>query len=191
MSADTDSLDNPGSNEAPYAKRTIALVGLMGAGKSTVGRRLASKLGREFYDSDIEIEKAAGLSIADIFSIHGEAEFRRGERKVLARLLDGKPHVLATGGGAYLDPETRAVLREKAITVWLNADLETIWKRVSRRDTRPLLRAPDPKGVLTKLFQEREPIYSQADLSVTSVDGPHSETVKAIIIALEGWTGNG
>lgn len=191
MSADTDSLDNPGSNEAPYAKRTIALVGLMGAGKSTVGRRLASKLGREFYDSDIEIEKAAGLSIADIFSIHGEAEFRRGERKVLARLLDGKPHVLATGGGAYLDPETRAVLREKAITVWLNADLETIWKRVSRRDTRPLLRAPDPKGVLTKLFQEREPIYSQADLSVTSVDGPHGETVKAIIIALEGWTGNG
>jgi len=191
MSADTDSLDNPGSNEAPYAKRTIALVGLMGAGKSTVGRRLAAKLDREFYDSDIEIEKAAGLSIADIFSIHGEAEFRRGERKVLARLLDGEPHVLATGGGAYLDPETRAVLREKAITVWLNADLETIWKRVSRRDTRPLLRAPDPKGVLTKLFQEREPIYSQADLSVTSVDGPHSETVKAIITALEGWTGNG
>jgi len=191
MGADANSLDNPGSNKATYAHRTIALVGLMGAGKSTVGRRLADKLGRVFYDSDVEIEKAAGLSIADIFSIHGEAEFRRGERKVLARLLEGEPHVLATGGGAYLDPQTRALLREKAITVWLNADLETIWKRVSKRNTRPLLRAPDPKGVLTRLFEEREPIYSQADLSVTSVDGPHSQTVKAIVEALEGWHENG
>jgi shikimate kinase len=191
MGADANSLDNPGRNKAAYAHRTIALVGLMGAGKSTVGRRLADKLGREFYDSDVEIEKAAGLSIADIFSIHGEAEFRRGERKVLARLLEGEPHVLATGGGAYLDPQTRALLREKAITVWLNADLETIWKRVSKRNTRPLLRAPDPKGVLTKLFEEREPIYSQADLSVTSVDGPHSQTVKAIVEALEGWQEDG
>lgn len=191
MGADTNSLDNPGSNEAPYAKRTIALVGLMGAGKSTVGRRLADKLGRKFYDSDVEIEKAAGLSIADIFSVHGEAEFRRGERKVLERLLDDEPHVLATGGGAYLDPSTRSMLREKAVTVWLNADLETIWKRVSRRDTRPLLRAPDPKGVLTRLFEEREPIYSQADLSVTSVEGPHNQTVEAIIEALKGWTGHG
>ncbi len=187
MGADTDSLDNPGRNEAPYARRTIALVGLMGAGKSTVGRRLADVLGRKFYDSDVEIERAAGLSISDIFSIHGETEFRRGERKVLARLLDEAPHVLATGGGAYLDPETRSLLREKAVTVWLNADLETIWKRVSRRDTRPLLRAPDPKGVLTRLFEEREPIYSQADLSVTSMDGPHQDTVQAILKALEGW----
>lgn len=189
MGADANSLDNPGSNEAPYAKRTIALVGLMGAGKSTVGRRLAERLGRTFYDSDVEIEKAASLSIADIFSIHGEAEFRRGERKVLERLLGEAPHVLATGGGAYLDPATRSLLREKAITVWLNADLETIWKRVSRRDTRPLLKTPDPKGVLTRLFVEREPIYSQADLSVASIDGPHNETVKAIITALEGWHG--
>lgn len=187
MGADTDSLDKPGRNEASYARRTIALVGLMGAGKSTVGRRLADVLGRKFYDSDVEIERAAGLSISDIFSIHGEAEFRRGERKVLARLLDEAPHVLATGGGAYLDPETRSLLREKAVTVWLNADLETIWKRVSRRDTRPLLRAPDPKGVLARLFEEREPIYSQADLSVTSMDGPHQDTVQAILKALEGW----
>lgn len=187
MSADTDSLDNPGRNEAPYARRTIALVGLMGAGKSTVGRRLADVLGRKFYDSDVEIEKAAGLSISDIFSIHGEAEFRRGEHKVLARLLDEAPHVLATGGGAYLDPETRKLLREKAVTVWLNADLETIWKRVSRRDTRPLLRAPDPKAVLTRLFEEREPIYSLADLSVASQDGPHQDTVRTILKALEGW----
>ncbi|MCI4643688.1 MAG: shikimate kinase [Hyphomonadaceae bacterium] len=191
MSADTDSLDKTGSNEAPYARRTIALVGLMGAGKSTVGRRLADVMGRKFYDSDVEIEKAAGLSISDIFALHGEAEFRRGERKVLARLLDETPHVLATGGGAYLDPETRTLLREKAVTIWLNADLETIWKRVSRRDTRPLLRAPDPKGVLTRLFQEREPIYSQADLSVTSMDGPHQDTVRAILTALEGWQADG
>lgn len=191
MGADTNSLDNPGSNEAAYASRTIALVGLMGAGKSTVGRRLADALGRKFYDSDVEIEKAAGLSISDIFSLHGEAEFRRGERKVLARLLEEAPHVLATGGGAYLDPETRALLREKAVTVWLNADLETIWKRVSRRDTRPLLRAPDPKGVLTRLFEEREPIYSLADLSVASMDGPHQETVRAILKALEGWQADG
>ena len=191
MGSDIHSLNKEGSNEAPYASRTIALVGLMGAGKSTVGRRLAEALKRDFYDSDVEIEKAAGLSIADIFSLHGEQEFRRGERKVLARLLDGAPHVLATGGGAYLDPDTRALLREKAVTVWLNADLETLWKRVSRRDTRPLLKSPDPKGVLTKLFTEREPIYSQADLSVASIDGPHSATVKAILAALEGWQADG
>ncbi|MEM1105430.1 MAG: shikimate kinase [Pseudomonadota bacterium] len=190
MGADTNSLDKPGRNGAPYLQRTVALVGLMGAGKSTVGRRLAERLGRSFFDSDVEIEKAAGLSVSDIFSIHGEAEFRRGERKVLARLLDGPPHVLATGGGAYLVAETRALLRERAVTVWLNADLETIWKRVSKRDTRPLLRAPDPKGVLTKLLREREPIYSQADVSVMSVDGPHAQTVAAILSALEAWRGN-
>jgi len=148
-------------------------------------------LGREFYDSDVEIEKAAGLSIADIFAIHGETEFRRGEHKVLARLLNEAPHVLATGGGAYLDPKTRDLLREKAVTVWLNADLETLWKRVSRRDTRPLLQAKDPKGVLTRLFTEREPFYSQADLSVASLDGPHSDTVQAILRALEGWKADG
>lgn len=187
MGADTRSLHKAGRNEAAWADRTIALVGLMGAGKSTVGRRLADALGRQFHDSDVEIEKAAGLSIADIFSIHGEAEFRRGERKVLARLLDGPPHVLATGGGAYLDPETRALLRERAVTVWLNADLETLWKRVSRRETRPLLKTPDPKGVLRRLFVEREPVYSQADLSVKSIDGPHSATVRAILDALETW----
>ncbi len=187
MGAKTDSLDKPGRNEAPYADRTIALVGLMGVGKSTVGRRLAEALGRSFHDSDAEIEKAAGLSIADIFSIHGEVEFRRGERRVLERLLKQEPHVLATGGGAYLDPGTRALLRQRAVTVWLNADLETLWKRVSRRDTRPLLREPDPKGVLRRLFNEREPIYSQADLSVRSIDGPHHQTVTAIIDALNGW----
>lgn len=159
----------------------------MGAGKSTVGRRLASALDRPFFDSDNEIEKAAGLSVADIFSLHGEAEFRRGEQRVLERLLNSPPHILATGGGAYLNPETRTLMRDKAITIWLNADLETLWKRVSRRNHRPLLQRPDAKGVLTDLLEKRRPIYSEADLIVPSIDGPHGQTVNAIIEALETW----
>ncbi len=188
MAADTDMYKNNQRPDAPYLTRTIALVGLMGAGKSTVGRRLAVALGREFFDCDTEIEKAAGLSIADIFAVHGEADFRRGEKQVLKRLLNEPPHVLATGGGAYLNRETRSLLRDKAVTVWLNADLETLWERVSRRDTRPLLRRPDAKQVLSRLFKEREPVYSQADLIVKSVPGPHHLTVDAICKALEGWT---
>jgi len=188
MAEDRTSILKPDRNEAPWADRTVALVGLMGAGKSTVGRRLAERLGRSFFDSDDEIEKAAGLSVADIFSLHGEAEFRRGEHQVLKRLLDEKPHVLATGGGAYLNPETRDLMREKAVTIWLNADLETLWKRVSRRNHRPLLRRPDAKEVLSNLFDERRPIYELADLTVHSVDGPHSKTVTSIIKALESWT---
>ncbi len=188
MAEDRTSTLKPDRNEAPWADRTVALVGLMGAGKSTVGRRLAERLGRSFYDSDNEIEKAAGLSVADIFSLHGEEEFRRGEHQVLKRLLDEKPHILATGGGAYLNPETRDLMREKAVTIWLNADLETLWKRVSRRNHRPLLRRPDAKEVLSNLFDERRPIYQLADLTVHSVDGPHSKTVSAIIKALESWT---
>ncbi|MEM9572730.1 MAG: shikimate kinase [Pseudomonadota bacterium] len=188
MAEDRTSTLKPDRNEAPWADRTVALVGLMGAGKSTVGRRLASRLGRSFYDSDDEIEKAAGLSVADIFSLHGEDEFRRGEHQVLKRLLDEKPHVLATGGGAYLSPDTRQLMREKAVTIWLNADLETLWKRVSRRNHRPLLRRPDAKEVLSNLFDERRSIYELADLTVHSVDGPHSKTVTAIIKALESWT---
>ncbi len=187
MGADTHSYAEPGNNEAPYASRTIALVGLMGAGKSTVGRRLATALGRNFRDNDDEIEKAAGLSIADIFSIHGESEFRRGEQRVLERLLKEPPHVLATGGGAYLNPETRALLRETAITVWLSADIKTLWKRVSRRDHRPLLKTENPKGLLARLHEERAPIYSQADITIESVDGPHARTVAAIVRALNDW----
>ncbi|KCZ91717.1 shikimate kinase [Hyphomonas johnsonii] len=188
MPADSDS-PAPVSPPAPaYATRTIALVGLMGAGKSTVGRRLAHRLGRTFYDSDQEIEKAAGLSVADIFSLHGEADFRRGEQQVLKRLLAEEPHVLATGGGAYLNEETRTLLREKAVTIWLNADLETLWRRVQKKSTRPLLRRDDAKSVLANLFVEREPIYSQADLVVDSKDGPHGTTVNAILKALKTWT---
>lgn len=184
------SLINQDEIEAPFKVRTVALVGLMGAGKSTVGRRLASSLGRKFYDSDEEIERAAGMSIADIFSIHGESDFRRGEKRVLERLLEDAPHVLATGGGAYLDPETRDLLRAKAVTVWLNADLRTLWKRVAKRGHRPLLRAPNPKAVLEKLFDERAPVYSEADLIVESHDGPHDRVVEAILQALNSWTPN-
>ncbi|RIJ31675.1 shikimate kinase [Henriciella algicola] len=170
------------------SNRTVALVGLMGAGKSTVGRRLAEVLGRQFYDSDNEIEKAAGLSISDIFALHGEEEFRRGEHRVLERLLGEAPHVLATGGGAYLNPDTRDLLREKAVTIWLNADLETLWRRVSRRSHRPLLKADNPKGVLSRLLDERTPIYEKADLVVTSEEGPHRATVNAILKALDEWS---
>ncbi|MBO6688357.1 MAG: shikimate kinase [Alphaproteobacteria bacterium] len=188
MAEDRSSTLKTDRNEATWATRTVALVGLMGAGKSTVGRRLASKLGRPFVDSDDEIEKAAGLSVSDIFALHGEEEFRRVERKVLQRLLDGPPQVLATGGGAYLNDVTRDLMRKHAITIWLNADLETLWKRVSRRNHRPLLRRPDAKEVLSNLFDERRPIYELADLTVPSVDGPHSKTVTSIIKALETWT---
>lgn len=188
MAEDRSSTLKPDRNEAAWADRTVALVGLMGAGKSTVGRRLATKLGRPFIDSDDEIEKAAGLSVADIFALHGEDEFRRVEHKVLQRLLSGPPQVLATGGGAYLKEDTRELMREHAVTVWLNADLETLWKRVSRRNHRPLLRRPDAKQVLASLFDERRPIYELADLTVPSVDGPHSKTVVSIIKALETWT---
>jgi shikimate kinase len=187
MAEDRSSTLKTDRNEA-WSGRTVALVGLMGAGKSTVGRRLATKLGRPFVDSDDEIEKAAGLSVSDIFALHGEEEFRRVERKVLSRLLNEPPQVLATGGGAYLSEETRALMRDKAITVWLNADLETLWKRVSRRNHRPLLRRPDAKQVLSNLFDQRRPIYELADLTVHSVDGPHSKTVTSIIKALETWT---
>jgi len=188
MSAHRNNAIDAGRIEAAISDRTIALVGLMGAGKSTVGKRLADRLNRQFYDSDDEIEKAAGLSISDIFTLHGEAEFRRGERRVLERLLNEKPHVLATGGGAYLDPDTRALLREKAVTIWLNADLETLWRRVSRRGHRPLLKADNPKGVLSRLLTERTPIYEQADLVVRSEEGPHKTTVESILRALDDWS---
>ncbi len=188
MPAESDPAPAPAGQDVPYLDRTIALVGLMGAGKSTVGRRLAQKLGRTFYDSDSEIEKAAGLSVSDIFSLHGEAEFRRGEHRVLKRLLQLPPHVLATGGGAYLNADTRDILREKAVTVWLNADLETLWKRVQKRDTRPLLQRPDAKQALGDLLIAREPIYALADLVVVSRDGPHANTANAILKALKTWT---
>ena len=179
----------PGSADAAAAptpvaggrlERTIALVGMMGAGKSTVGRKLADSLGAGFVDSDDEIEKAASLTVQEIFERLGEQEFRRGERRVIERLVNGPAIVLATGGGAYLDPTTRALLKEKATTIWLRADLETIWKRVSRRDTRPLLKKPNPKQVLADLAAARAPIYAEADIVIDSGDAPASDAVRKI-----------
>ncbi len=164
--------------------RTIALVGLMGVGKSSIGRRLAKALGLPFRDADAEIEKAAGRSVGDIFSELGEAEFRAGERKVIARLLEERPHVLATGGGAFVDAQTRAVLKEKAIVVWLQADIDTLVERVGRRDSRPLLRERDPREVLSALLETRAPHYAEADIVVETGNGPHEAVVKAIIAAL-------
>ena len=148
--------------------RTVALVGMMGAGKTAIGRKLAERLGAPFVDADEEIEAAAGCTIADIFAEHGEAYFRDGERRVIARLLDQGPSVLATGGGAITHPPTRALLKDGAVTVWLKADFETLWARVSKRGHRPLLRTEDPQGTLKRLMAEREPAYAAADLIVES-----------------------
>jgi shikimate kinase len=173
--------EGPIPNAVPGAvAKTIALVGMMGVGKSTVGKRLAQDLGLPFIDSDDEIEKAAGLSVREIFDKHGEPEFRRGERKVIERLLNGPQIVLATGGGAYMDPETRALMKGRAITVWLRADLDVIWKRVSRRDTRPLLKQENPRQVLADLDAARAPIYAEADIVVDSGEGPATDAVNAI-----------
>lgn len=164
--------------------RTIALVGLMGAGKTTIGRRLARALGLPFADADAEIVAAAGQSIPEIFAAHGECEFRRGERQVIARLLQDRPHVLATGGGAFMDTKTRQLMKEKAITIWLKAPLEVLMRRVSRRDDRPLLQEDDPHAVMQRLMDERYPIYAEADITIESSTGPHSKAVVAIIAAL-------
>jgi shikimate kinase len=165
--------------------RTVALVGMMGAGKSSVGRRLAARLGVGFKDADSEIELAAGCPIPEIFDRFGEGAFRDGERKVIARLLGAPPHVLATGGGAFIDPSTRARLKESAVTVWIRAPVDVLLMRVKRRDNRPLLRSGDPRATLEQLLVERTPIYAQADITVESDDGPHSVAVDQIIAALK------
>jgi len=177
----------PGESSTPPQApgKTIALVGLMGAGKSTVGRRLAKRLGYAFYDADEEIEKAAGRPVSDIFEEFGEAHFRDGERKVIARLLEGEPCVLATGGGAFMNDETRALIKDKALSVWLRVELDVLVERVSRRNTRPLLRNRDPREVMSRLAKEREPAYSEADLSVDCGDGPHERAVGRILDALK------
>ncbi len=173
---------------APPARKTIALVGLMGAGKTSIGRRLAQRLALPFVDADAEIEAAAGMSIEEIFQRHGEAAFRDGERRVIARLLETPAHVLATGGGAFMDPATRARLRARAVTVWLRADLELMLARVARRNinNRPLLKGRDPRAVLEALIAERHPLYAEADVTVDSVDGPPEVMVERVVAALSG-----
>lgn len=164
--------------------RSVVLIGLMGAGKTAIGRRLASKLDLKFVDADTEIERAAGKSISDIFADHGEAHFRDGERKVIARLLGGGPQVLATGGGAFMDEETRKTVAAQGVSVWLKADLKVLMSRVGRRDHRPLLKTGDPEEVMKRLMEERDPVYSGADITVKSRDVPHEVIVGEIISAL-------
>jgi len=172
------------TSRSRWSGKPIVLVGLMGVGKSTVGRRLAQRLGLPFVDADSEIESAAGMSIADIFDAFGEAYFRDGERRVIARLLDGSPKVIATGGGAFVNDDTRALILDTALAIWLDAPLDVLVERVRRRDTRPLLRNRDPAAVLEDLARVRNPIYAQAPIRVPSDHTPHDVTVKAILEAL-------
>ncbi|HZU50576.1 MAG TPA: shikimate kinase [Sphingomicrobium sp.] len=165
--------------------RPVVLVGLMGVGKSTVGRRLAKRLGVSFVDSDEEIEDAAGYPPAEIFERYGEQDFRDGERRLVARLVEGDVRVIATGGGAYVDPNTRKLLNERAITVWLDAPVDVLAERTSRRNTRAQLRQGDPKAVLERLAEERRPSYSEAHIHVKSGDGAHRDVVETIVRALE------
>lgn len=169
---------------APSLDRPIVLVGLMGVGKTTVGRRLAQRLALPFVDADEEIETAAGMTVTEIFAKFGERYFRDGERRVIARLIDGRPKIIATGGGAFMNDDTRALILERATAVWLDADLDTLVDRVHRRATRPLLKNRDPRLVLGELAAVRNPVYALAPIRVQSQHSPHDSTVKAILKAL-------
>ncbi len=166
--------------------RTVVLVGLMGAGKTKIGRRLAQRLNLPFFDSDQEIEEAAGETIEEIFRNRGETAFRDGERRVIARLLAQPTHVLATGGGAFMDPATRRLVGRRGVSVWLRADLDTLMARVSRRSNRPLLKERDPRAVMEELIERRYPIYAEADLAIDSSDGPPDATAARVVAALAG-----
>jgi shikimate kinase len=175
---------------APFSiDRSIVLVGLMGAGKSTVGRRLARRLRLPFADSDEEIERAADHSIPEIFDRFGEANFRDGERRVIARLIEGPPKVIATGGGAFMNDETRRLILDRCIAIWLDADIETLAERVARRDHRPLLKDKDPAAVLRQLAEVRNPVYAHAHLRIRSDPSPHERTVETILDALRERAG--
>ncbi|MGV3555058.1 MAG: shikimate kinase [Croceibacterium sp.] len=167
--------------------RPVVLVGMMGVGKSTVGRKLAALLDLPFRDADDEIAEAAQLSISEIFERFGEDYFRDGERRVIARLLESGPAVIATGGGAFVQPETRALILDRGIAVWLDSDVDTLVERVGRKDTRPLLRGGDPKEIVARLKAEREPAYAEAPIHVSSRAGPHVDTVMRIVRELEAW----
>ncbi len=174
---------------AALGRRSVVLVGMMGAGKSSIGRRVALRLGIPFVDADAEIEKAAGMTIPDIFATRGEAEFRAGEARVIARLLEGGPQVLATGGGAFANPDTRAAIGAKGVSIWLKAEFDVLMKRIRRRHDRPLLKTADPAATLRKLMEERYPVYALADLTVQSRDVLHDKIVDEIVSALAGRVG--
>jgi shikimate kinase len=175
-----------GELRARLGSRAIALVGMPGSGKSSIGRRLAPRLDLPFVDADTEIEQAAGgMSVADIFTKHGEAEFRALEARVIARLLEEGPAVIATGGGALINESTRALIRDRAISIWLKAEIPVLMRRVRRKSDRPLLHGKDPEITLKKLLADREPLYAEAKIVVTSREGPHESVVDSIIEALE------
>ncbi len=175
-----------GRGQAFVPGRTIVLVGLMGAGKTKIGRRLAARLNLPFFDSDNEIEAAAGETIEEIFRHRGESVFRDGERRVIARLLTRPVHVMATGGGAFIDPATRGAILRRGVSVWLRADLDVLLARVARRNNRPLLQERDPRAVLAELIDRRHPIYAEADLVIDSGEGPAEQTATRVIAALAG-----
>ncbi|MGP9813149.1 shikimate kinase [Rhodopseudomonas sp. NSM] len=172
---------------AALGERPVVLIGMMGAGKSTVGRRLALRLGLPFLDADTEIEHAAAMTIPEIFETHGEPHFRDGEARVIARLLDGGAKVLATGGGAFMRGETRERIRDKAVSMWLEAEADVILRRVKRRADRPLLQTPDPAGTIARLIHERYPVYRGADLTIASRDVPHEKIVDECVAALHDY----
>src|SRR3954451_15162691 len=172
---------------AALGTRSVVLVGMMGAGKSTIGRRLSVRLRLPFLDADTEIEAAAGMSIPDIFETHGEPYFRDGEARVIARLLDNGPAVIATGGGAFMREETRNRIRDKAVSIWLKADADVIMKRVKRRADRPLLQTEDPAATVSRLIDERHPVYQLADITIASREVLHEKIVEECIAALHGW----
>ncbi len=191
-------LQNDADMAAPAApilnalgRRSIVLVGMMGVGKSSVGRRLAARLSIAFVDADAEIEKAAGMSIPEIFARHGEPYFRGGEARVIARLLESGPQVLATGGGAFMNPDTRALVKDKGVSIWLHADFDVLLRRTSkRRSDRPLLQTDDPAETLRRLLAEREPTYALADLTVQSREVPHEAIVADMMMALASYLKN-
>jgi shikimate kinase len=180
----TDTLMSESAIVAALGPRSVVLVGMMGAGKSSIGRRLAARLSIPFVDADNEIEVAHRMSIPDIFSTYGEAYFRAGEMRVIARLLDGGPQVLATGGGAFMHADTRAAIAANGVSVWLNADFDVLMRRIKRRQDRPLMRTEDPAETLRALMAERYPVYGQADITIQSREVPHDKIVDEIVGAL-------
>ena len=178
---------NSKSAEASIKRGPIVLIGMMGVGKSTVGRRLAARLGVSFVDADEEIEKAAGMTITEMFERYGESHFRDGERRVIARLIDGPPKVIATGGGAFMQDDTRALILAEALAIWLDADIDILVDRVSRREGRPLLKGKDPRAVLSELAAVRNPVYALAPIHIRSIAAPHEAAVDKIMKALDNW----
>ena len=176
---------------AALGSRSLVLVGMMGAGKSSIGRRLAARLEIPFVDADAEIERAAGMTIADIFAKHGESSFRSGEARVIARLLEAGPQVLATGGGAFMNTDTRALIGQKGISIWLKADFDILMRRIRRRNDRPLLNTDSPADTLRALIEERYPVYQLADVTVHSRDVPHDTIVDEILGAVAQRIGAG